>query len=87
MAKTKADKGSAAGATAVTAGNAEQVGFHKGALTTLAKERQEMTRVLTIVEQLMQLHISELKKLGVDLEKESEKAAKAEKKPIEDIIR
>ncbi|MBI3051297.1 hypothetical protein HYY74_02465 [Candidatus Woesearchaeota archaeon] len=61
---------------------AELTGFHKGSLTTLAKERQELTRLLAIVEQLMQMHIAELKKMGVDLEKE----AKA-KKPIEDIVR
>ncbi|MBW3012201.1 hypothetical protein KY311_03375 [Candidatus Woesearchaeota archaeon] len=70
----------------------EQVGFHKGALTTLAKERQELGRLLSIVEQLMQMHIGALKGLGVDLEKaaqEAEKAAKDAKqadKPIEDLI-
>jgi len=60
----------------------EQVGFHKGALTTLAKEREEMMKVLSIVEQLMQMHIKGLKELGVDLEKE----AKKPKKPIEDMV-
>ncbi len=64
--------------------NEEQVGFHKGALTTLAKERQEMMRILQIVEQLMQAHLKALKDLGVDLEKE---AAKTEKKPLEDKIK
>ena len=63
----------------------EQVGFHKGSLTTLAKERQELSRVLAIVEQLMQLHIEELKKLGVDLEAQAKK--EQEKKPIEDIVK
>ena len=69
----------------------EQIGFHKGALTTLAKEREEMMRILQIVEQLMQMHIKNLKDLGVDLEK----AAKQQKKPgkdaksdkIEDILK
>lgn len=70
-----------------SAQTAEQVGFHKGALTTLAKERQEMARMIAIVEQLMQLHIEELKKLGVDIEKEAQKAAAQEKKPIEDLVR
>jgi ribosomal 50S subunit-associated protein YjgA (DUF615 family) len=59
----------------------EQIGFHKGALTTLAKEREEMGRILGIVEQLMQMHIKALKDLGVDLEAEAKKAAK--KKPLE----
>ncbi len=66
----------------------EQVGFHKGALNTLVKERQEMLRILQIVEQLMQMHISGLKELGVDLEKEAEKIKeKGEQKPIEDLIK
>jgi hypothetical protein len=45
----------------------EQIGFHKGALSTLAKEREEMTKIVGIVEQLMQMHIKALKELGVDL--------------------
>ncbi|MFH1072794.1 MAG: hypothetical protein V1743_05175 [Nanoarchaeota archaeon] len=70
----------------------EQTGFHKGALSTLAKERQEMLKILQIVEQLMQMHISALKELGVDLEKEAEDLAKKggagkPKKPIEDMIK
>ena len=73
----------------------EQVGFHKGALSTLAKERQEMLKILGIVEQLMQMHIKALKELGVDLEaqakdlqKKLDKGGKKEKgdKPIEDLI-
>ena len=47
--------------------NAERVGFHKGSLATLTKEREEFMRILQIVEQLMQMHIKELKDLGVDL--------------------
>ena len=72
----------------------EQVGFHKGALTTLAKEREEMLRILQIVEQLMQMHIRSLKDLGVDLTKAAKKmkGSSAEKKdtkqkPIEDILK
>ena len=55
----------------------EQIGFHKGALSTLAKERQEMIRILQIVEQLMKIHVKGLQDLGVDLTKE---------KPIEEIV-
>ena len=72
----------------------EQIGFHKGALSTLAKEREEMLKILQIVEQLMQMHIKGLKDLGVDLEaaaKEAQKNApkqkKAPDKPIEDMLR
>lgn len=62
-------------------GNDEQIGYHKGALATLAKEREEMMKILQIVEQLMQMHIKSLKDLGVDLEKEAQK-----KKPIDDLV-
>ena len=71
----------------------EQIGFHKGALSTLAKEREEMLRILQVVEQLMQMHIKGLKDLGVDLEaaakkaQETSKKEKAPKKPIEDMLR
>jgi hypothetical protein len=73
------------------ASNDEQIGFHKGALTTLAKEREEMVKIIGIVEQLMQAHIKGLKDLGVDIEAEARKAqellkkAKSPKKPGEDI--
>ena len=77
-----------------TTGKDEQIGFHKGALTTLAKEREEMMRILHIVEQLMQMHIKGLKDLGVDLEKAAKniKSSDSDKKstknkPIEDILR
>lgn len=59
----------------------EQIGFHKGALSTLAKEREEMVKILGIVEQLMQMHIKALKELGVDLEKAAKEALSSAKKP------
>lgn len=54
----------------------EQIGFHKGALTTLAKEREEMLKILAIVEQLMQMHVKGLKDLGIDLGKEAQQIKK-----------
>lgn len=62
---------------------AEQIGFHKGSLTTLAKEREEFVRILNIVEQLMQMHIKALKDLGVDLEKEAKEAKPKKKVSLE----
>ncbi len=70
----------------------EQVGFHKGSITVLAKERQELQRILGIVEQLMQMHLSELKRMGVDLSKEAAEASKAvsgmkeKKPPIDELL-
>ena len=65
----------------------EQIGYHKGCLTTLAKERGELARIVGIVDQLMTMHLAELKKLGVDMEKEAEvPVMKKDKKPIEDIL-
>jgi hypothetical protein len=57
----------------------EQIGFHKGSLTTLAKERQEFMKILGVVEQLMQMHLQALKQLGVDLEAEAKKQPKEKK--------
>ena len=71
----------------------EQIGFHKGSLTTLAKEREEFSRILGIVEQLMQMHMGALKELGVDLENDAQvqeanktPSAPEKKRPIEDIL-
>jgi len=67
----------------------EQIGFHKGALSVLSKEREEMQRILGIIEQLMQMHIKSLGDLGVDLSKEEQDAVaekKGTKKPIEEMI-
>ena len=87
----KADKGSKETSKKVIGSSRdEQIGFHKGALSTLSKERQEMSRLLQIVEQLMQMHVSALNELGVDLQKEVEhmksQAAQPKKKPIEDVL-
>ncbi|MBN2422686.1 hypothetical protein JXB41_05635 [Candidatus Woesearchaeota archaeon] len=66
----------------------EQIGFHKGALSTLAKERQELLKMVNIVEQLMQMHVKALQELGIDLQKMAEEAQQqGDKKPIEDIIK
>ena len=48
----------------------EQIGFHKGSLTTLVKERQEFLKMINLIE----VHMKALKDLGVDLEKESKKS-------------
>jgi hypothetical protein len=70
----------------------EQIGFHKGSLSTLAKERQELARILQIVEQLMQMHISALTELGVKLDNQGVEGAtqsghqKKPEKPIEDLL-
>lgn len=63
----------------------EQIGFHKGSLSTLAKEREEMLKILNVVEQLMRMHIKSLKDLGVDLEAEAKKAQSHAKKPTEKL--
>ena len=65
----------------------EQIGFHKGSLSTLAKERQELLRIVGIVETLMQSHIKALKDLGIDLEAEAKKAASKSKAKLEDQLK
>ena len=63
--------------------NDETIGFHKGSLATLTKEREELLKIVAVVEQIMQAHIKALKDLGVDLEAEAKKAAKQSKKDLE----
>lgn len=87
-------KESSPGKTTSRGNKTELIGFHKGSIATLAKEREELMRILQIVEQLMQMHIKELKNLGVDLVAEAKKVSgKAEtlkplkdKKPIEEVL-
>ena len=43
----------------------ELIGFHKGALNTLGNERNELAKMLNVVEQLIQAHMKALKDLGV----------------------
>lgn len=66
----------------------EQIGFHKGSIATLSKEREELLRIIQIVEQLMQMHIKELKDLGVDLAAQAKTTTKKLKgnKDIEDVL-
>ena len=60
--------------------NEEIIGFHKGALTTLAKEREELVKMVMAVEQIMKAHVKALKDLGIDLEAEAKAAQEAAKK-------
>ncbi len=53
--------------------NEEKIGFHKGSLATLAKEREELLKIVNITEQLMAMHLKSLKELGINLEKETNK--------------
>ena len=66
-------------ATEGTPSQAEQVGYHKGSIMTLSKERAELVRILGIVEQLMQVHIQALQELGIDLTKEAAKIQAGQK--------
>jgi biotin operon repressor len=74
----------------------EKIGFHKGALSTLAKEREELSRILQIVEEIMKMHINALKEEGIDLEAQAEGLLKKaqdnqadqnnKKPPIDELI-
>ena len=60
----------------------EQVGFHKGAIDTLLKERQEMVKIVTIVDQLLKAHIMALQKLGVKITQAAKKDTKSLEKAL-----
>ncbi len=68
----------------------EKIGYHKGALESLINERNELGRLLQIVDALIERHAKELKDEGVNIqkyieeiseqaEKQSEKVEKTEK--------
>ncbi|MBW6461642.1 MAG: hypothetical protein K0B07_01180 [DPANN group archaeon] len=57
--------------------NNEKIGFHKGALDCLLKERSEFSRILSIVDALIQMHTKALLDSGVDIKAELEKAQAA----------
>ncbi|MCJ7450217.1 MAG: hypothetical protein MUP58_00575 [Candidatus Nanohaloarchaeota archaeon QJJ-9] len=46
----------------------EKVGYHKGALETLVKEKKELSKMLQIVDSLIENHANALKDEGVDIE-------------------
>ena len=60
--------------------NEEKIGFHKGSLTTLGKEREELLRLVQVTEQLIGMHVKSLKELGVDLTQENKPKVKTTKK-------
>ena len=64
----------------------ELIGFHKGALNTLGNERNELAKMLNVVEQLIQAHVKALKDLGIDLEAEAKKAQEEAKKQSDDAL-
>jgi len=49
-----------------------EVGFHQGALNTLAAERQELFTMLQNVEKIMGMHIQRLEELGVKIQQKTE---------------
>lgn len=45
----------------------EQIGFHKGSISTLMAERNELIRLVEVTQNLINAHIKELDKLGVKI--------------------
>jgi hypothetical protein len=71
----------------------EQVGFHKGSISVLSKERAELLKIVSVVEQLIQMHLKALSELGGSLTEDqnpiSEKnkdLPKQKKPPIDELL-
>jgi len=45
----------------------EEIGIHKGAITTLVNERNELVKMIGNVEAIMQAHVQRLEELGVKI--------------------
>ena len=48
----------------------EEIGYHKGSLSTLINERNELIRMAQVVESLMQAHMKRLEELGVKIQQQ-----------------
>ena len=53
----------------VSVSREETIGYHKGSITTLVNERNELVRILQVVESLIQAHVKKLEELGVKIQK------------------
>ena len=60
--------------------NEEMIGYHKGAIATLSKEREELAKIIGIVDNVMQAHLKALKDLGVDLVEQAKQQANSQPK-------
>jgi len=49
----------------------EEIGYHKGALNTLANERNELLRLIQIVDTFIQGHLKRLEELGVRINRQA----------------
>jgi len=67
-AKKKETKTEEAPADAPQMSKEEEIGYHKGSLSTLVNERNELIKMAQVTEQIMQAHIKRLEELGVKLE-------------------
>ena len=47
----------------------EEIGFHKGAVTTLINERNELIKMISNVDAIIQAHIKRLEELGVKVQR------------------
>ena len=45
----------------------EEIGYHKGALNTLSNERNELIRIIQIVDTFIQSHLKRLEELGIKI--------------------
>jgi hypothetical protein len=61
----------------------EQIGFHKGSITTLLKEREEMVRMVGVIDKLLGAHAKALQDLGVNLGQKQEKKGES----IEELLK
>ncbi|HDR53059.1 MAG TPA: hypothetical protein ENN60_00060 [archaeon] len=57
----------------------EMIGFHKGAITTLANERRELLNMVGTVDKLIAAHVKALQDLGVKIVAEKPVEGKSKK--------
>ena len=69
----------------------EMIGFHKGAITTLANERRELLTMAGTVDKLIAAHIKALQEMGVKIVGDAPKKGKpedsAKTEALEDLLK
>ena len=59
----------------------ETIGYHKGSLATLIKEREGLMQLLSVVDQLIQAHKKALEDMGVNLNPPKQEEEEQERAP------
>ncbi len=65
----------------------EEIGYHKGSIEVLLNEKKELSRILAIVDALLERHIAALEAAGVDVRAFIEELKKKQEERMQSLER